>query len=144
MKDCGCYTPCDEVKYTKQYSVSGFPPGPEMDSIYSELMADFTQKLTSSNSSKIKLNMVKQHFDFSNRYDGFKDITKINVHVADTSVVKTVQKSDYTSGDLLSDIGGNLGLFVGMSLLSIGEILQLFWDIFYSLRKIQNKTRKAE
>ena len=107
-------------------------------------MADFPQKLISSNPSKIKFDLHKKHFDFANRYDGFKDITKINIHVADTSVVKTVQESDYTSGDLLSDIGGNLGLFVGMSLLSIGEILQLVWDIFYTLRNIQNKVKKFE
>ena len=142
MTDCGCYTPCDEVKYTKQYSISGFPPGPEMDSIYAELMADFTEKLLASNPSKLKLDMYQKHFQFSNRYDGFKDITKINIHIADTSIVKTIQKSDYTSGDLLSDIGGNLGLFIGMSLLSIGEILQLLWDIVYTITRKQKKNQE--
>ncbi len=135
MQDCDCYTPCDDVKYSKQYSLSGFPPGPEMDSIYQELMADFPQRLRASNPSHIKLQLYEQHFGFANRYAGFKDLAKINVHVADTAVVKTTQKRDYTSGDLLSDIGGNLGLFVGMSLLSLGEILQLLWDVAFTLRK---------
>ena len=145
MNDCGCYTPCDEVKYTKQYSISGFPPGPEMDSIYAELMAGFNEKLLASNPSKLKLEMYQKHFQFANRYDGFKDIAKINIRIADTSIVKTIQKSDYTSGDLLSDIGGNLGLFIGMSLLSIGEILQLLWDILYTVtRKRKKNLEKVE
>ena len=50
------------------------------------------------------------------------------MHVADTSVVKIIQEPDYTSSDLLSDIGGQLGLWIGMSVLSFGEIIQLIFD----------------
>lgn len=140
MDECNCYTPCDGVKYTKQYSLSGFPPGPEMDSVYVELMSAFENTLRASNPSKMKLELYLKHFGFPNRFNGLKDITKINVHVADTAVVKTMQKRDYTSGDLLSDIGGNLGLFVGMSLLSLGEILQLLWDIAHTMIRTFQQT----
>ena len=106
MENCGCFSPCEDIKYQVQYSLSGWPPGPEIDSIYMELMADFTNKLMASNPSKIKLDLYAKHFSWANRHEGLKDISKINVYIADTSIVKTVQSAEYTSGDLLSDVGG--------------------------------------
>ncbi len=78
--------------------------------------------------------MYKEHFHFLNRHEGMKDITKINVYIADTSVTKVTQEPDYESGDLLSDCGGQMGLWIGMSLLSAGEILQLVVDFFYAIK----------
>ncbi len=112
MEDCNCYTPCDDVKYKVQYSLSGWPPGPEMDSIYAEIMADFPAKFAATNPSKIKQEIYWKHFSFLNRHEAFKDISKINVYIADTSVTKTTQSPDYQFGDLLSDAGGQMGFWV--------------------------------
>ena len=79
-----------------------------------------------------------QHFSFANRYKGLKDMAKINVYIADTSIIKTTQEIDYTVSDLLSDLGGIMGLWIGMSVLSIAEILHFACDLFKSL-KGQNK-----
>ncbi len=106
MENCGCFSLCEDIKYQVQYFLSGWPPGPEIDSIYMELMADFTNKLMTSNPFKIKLDLYAKHFSWANRHEGLKDISKINVYIADTSIVKTVQSAEYTSGDLLSDVGG--------------------------------------
>ena len=142
MEDCGCFAPCDDVKYSVEYSLSGWPPGPEMDSIYAEYMSDFPYKLIASNSSTFKINLYANHFGFANRYEGLKDVSKINIHVADTSVVKIIQKPDYTSSDLLSDIGGQLGLWIGMSVLSFGELVQLVFDICLSLYSRHTNRKK--
>ena len=42
METCDCYTPCNDYKYTIQYSLSGWPPGPEMDSVFGEVMSNFS------------------------------------------------------------------------------------------------------
>ncbi len=55
-------------------------------------------------------------------------MAKITVYVADTSVTTTRQGADYPPGTLLSDLGGTLRLWVGMSVLSIAELLQLLLD----------------
>ncbi len=36
--------------------------------------------------------------------------------------------------DLISNIGGNLGLFIGVSFLSFAEIIELFIEIFFILK----------
>ena len=141
MDDCRCHAPCEDIKYTVEYSLSSWPPGPEMDSVYVELMSDFRYKLILSNSSAFKTDLYMKHFGFLNRFEGLKDVSKINIHVADTFVVKIIQKPDYTSSDLLSGIGGQLGLWIGMSILSFGELLQLAFDICFSLNSWHKKRK---
>ena len=36
--------------------------------------------------------------------------------------------------DLISNIGGNLGLFIGVSFLSFAEIIELFIEILFILK----------
>ena len=143
MEICKCYAPCEDIKYTVEYSVSKWPPGPEMDSIYMEVMSDFQAKLQESKPSPMKAELYREHFGFSNRFKAFEDMSKINVHVADTSVVKIIQKPDYTSSDLLSDVGGQLGLWIGMSVLSFGELIQLVCDIWFCVWAKKNKHGKT-
>lgn len=85
-----------------------------MDSIYIELM---------------KFDMYMEHFSFANRFNGLKDMSKINVYIGDTSIIRTSQHADYTASDLLSDLGGIMGLWIGMSVLSVAELLQLIFDL---------------
>ena len=105
-----------------------------MDSIYTEIMYDFPAKFAATNPSPIKQEIYEKYFNFLNRHEAFKDISKINVYVADTSITKTTQTPDYQFGDLLSDFGGQMGFWVGMSLLSAAELIQLVFDLFGLLR----------
>ena len=41
------------------------------------------------------------------------------------------QKSKMDVFDLISNIGGNLGLFIGISFLSLAEFIELFIEIIY-------------
>jgi hypothetical protein len=38
--------------------------------------------------------------------------------------------------DLISNIGGNLGLFIGISFLSFAELIELFIEIIYIIIKL--------
>lgn len=45
--------------------------------------------------------------------------------------------------DLIANIGGNLGLFIGVSFLSFAEIIELILEIFfYYVEKRNNSTEK--
>jgi hypothetical protein len=35
--------------------------------------------------------------------------------------------------DLISTLGGSLGLFTGMAIIMLVEILELVWDLFYNV-----------
>ena len=47
------------------------------------------------------------------------------VHVADSNVIKTTESPDYDIIRLVSDIGGQLGLWIGVSVITLVEVLQL-------------------
>ncbi|XP_037778101.1 acid-sensing ion channel 1B-like [Penaeus monodon] len=48
----------------------------------------------------------------------------------------------YTWDTLLSNIGGSLGLFIGVSLVSILEVLEFLWDVCrISLRRCRKTSR---
>ena len=72
-----------------------------------------------------------------------KDLTHVNVYFTDTTVTEIkVSPLNHPFG-LVSNIGGLMGVFVGMSLLSFCEILQLIFSLvknllFYFCKKAEN------
>ncbi|CAD6189853.1 unnamed protein product [Caenorhabditis auriculariae] len=55
----------------------------------------------------------------------------INVFFRDMSYTEYNQVADYSITQLLSDIGGNMGMFLGMSVITITEILMYFSKMFW-------------
>ena len=62
-----------------------------------------------------------------------KNFARLNVYIADSNVVKTEESPDYTGSDVISDIGGQLGLWVGISVITLAEVLALVGDILSHL-----------
>jgi len=52
-------------------------------------------------------------------------LTRVVVHVADSNVIKTTESPDYDLIRLVADIGGQLGLWIGVSVITLVEVLQL-------------------
>jgi len=52
-------------------------------------------------------------------------LTRVVVHIADSNVIKTTESPDYDIIRLVSDIGGQLGLWIGVSVITLVEVLQL-------------------
>ena len=84
------------------------------------------------------------------REKAMRDFARLNVYIADSNVVKTQELADYTQNQLVSDIGGQLGLWVGISIITLTEVLELVIDIFHfisssSYRKVpRNDTSATE
>lgn len=51
-----------------------------------------------------------------------KDFARLNVYIADSNVIITQEMEDYSSTQLVSDIGGQLGLWVGISIITLAEV----------------------
>lgn len=58
-----------------------------------------------------------------------KDFARLNVYIADSNVVKTEESEDYSRNQLVSDIGGQLGLWVGISIITLAEVFELLFDL---------------
>lgn len=55
--------------------------------------------------------------------------SRINVYIADSNVVTTTEAPDYDLVRLVSDLGGQLGLWIGVSVITLVEVLQLGFDV---------------
>ena len=59
-------------------------------------------------------------------YDFVTDnFVRVNVYLSDMEVEVQEQQPSYRLSNLFSDIGGTLGLWVGLSLLTVVELVQL-------------------
>ena len=64
-----------------------------------------------------------------------KDFARLNVYIADSNVIITQEMEDYTSTQLVSDIGGQLGLWVGISIITLAEVSNFHITFFCTAMK---------
>ena len=130
-RSCGCYPPCHESNYDISYSLSKWPAESfDGEEAYIDIFetASYPSRFNGSE-DKQKLELYADYFDPKNRRVAMKDFARLNVYVADSNVLKTEESEEYTQSQLLSDIGGQLGLWVGISVITIAEVLELVVDI---------------
>ena len=77
----------------------------------------------------------------------YQDILAVNIYFEDLAITKSETTNSYSFVALLSDIGGQLGLFVGASVISMLEIGLLIFDIIKDLifdRTCRKKMRQID
>jgi len=129
MSECRCHPPCDEFLYDVSYSLSKWPAsGYEGDAAYMDIfyVEEFRERFanTSKNES------IWDYFRDENRYSTLKDFARLNVYIADSNVVVTQETPDYDPNQLVSDIGGQLGIWVGISVITLSEVVELGYLLF--------------
>ena len=132
MEQCACFPPCDEISYDVSYSLSKWPAaGYEGDAAFFDVFGieKFSERFNKTETLG-KYKLFEEYFNVSNRERTMKDFARLNVYIADSNVVKTQESQDYTRNQLVSDIGGQLGLWVGISIITLAEVLELFVDLF--------------
>ncbi|XP_068132485.1 acid-sensing ion channel 5 [Hyperolius riggenbachi] len=112
-----CPVPCEEIDYPATLSYSTFP---------SDKAADFLSSKLSKDARYMRNNLVYIDIKYQ----------KLNYKI-------TEQQKALTSSELLSNVGGQLGLFCGASMITIIEILEFlltysFWLFAFLLLKIHN------
>ena len=130
-KECDCQLPCLETKYPLTISQSIWPSYNSMDSFIDFIKAlntggnlykDYYLKLTKQNASReVKYRWIRKNF------------LKLIVF-ADTKTVSVKEQiSMCTLIDLLCQIGGCLGLWLGISIVTCAEFLHLFFSLLRSI-----------
>lgn len=142
---CRCHPPCHEVIYDVSYSLSKWPTsGYEGDAAFIDIfyITNFTQRFEGTP----EYETVARYFSDQNREESIKDFARLNVYVADNNVIITQESPDYELSQLVSDIGGQLGLWIGISVITITEMLELFWLIVrqFVIQKKPRSDRKRD
>ena len=126
---------CDYFTYNVEMSQSAFPTewyyNMSVTSPDSELYPDVYERIKK----------IKSYSDARNYYLSF------NIYYSDLSYAYIEESPYWDLFLLLSNIGGNLGLFVGMSFLSFVEIFELLFQLaefaiiaFINMKKTQPAT----
>ncbi len=119
--ECDCFPLCHETQYESSYSLSTTPRSESVR----DLLKSFVKSLDPDRKFILQNNQSKQ--DMMRNLLG--QVSRINVNIADNKVVQTIESPDYPGIRLLSVIGGALGLWIGISVISLFELLQLLSDI---------------
>ncbi|KAK2151730.1 hypothetical protein LSH36_353g04012 [Paralvinella palmiformis] len=133
---CGCFPACNEITYDVTYSLAKWPAASfDGDEAYIDIFTtvDFPSRFSLAEDGQQKMKMYSNYFDPSNRRQAMKDFSRLNVYIADSNVLKTEEDRDYVQSQLLSDIGGQLGLWVGISVITLAEAFELIVDFFHYL-----------
>ena len=147
MDNCACFPPCDEIFYDVSYSLSKWPAsGYEGDAAYFDVF--HIESFSSRFNGTPKFDMVSNYFTNSShdREKVMQDFARLNVYIADSNVHVTQEEEDYTSTQLVSDIGGQLGLWIGISIITLAEVLELMCDLcrlLFAGRRRNSATRET-
>ena len=69
-------------------------------------------------------------------------ITLVNIFYGSLSYTESTEAPQMDGITLLGTIGGHMGLFLGVSLLTVGELISLCIEIFFNLKKKKIKPDK--
>ena len=64
-----------------------------------------------------------------------KSLVKVNIFYESLSYTDTIESPQMNMVSLLGSIGGNLGLFLGVSVFSLGEIIEVLIEIYFISKK---------
>ncbi|XP_033759430.1 acid-sensing ion channel 4-A-like [Pecten maximus] len=135
--NCDCPTPCNEIVYTKTLSSRTWP--------HDEYLRQFlmvkvcAKNLTSASDACKKYKENPKTFDGSSVVDNF---LAVNIYFEDVNYEVITESAKYDEFQVLASVGGTLGLFVGASVLSFVEIIQVILEVFIYLCK--RRVRKNE
>lgn len=121
-----CKMPCTETKYEYKVSMLRFP----------------TSSLAYNETSSMSDN--KRSSSSSNFYS--KNMAVVSFSKEDSNVIIFIEKQAYSLMDLFTYFGGIMGLFMGISFVSMGEIVHLLFDIVLHIyeQKRLKKIRKVQ
>jgi hypothetical protein len=131
--DTMCPLACTEYHYDIDMNMIRFPS----KNNFVDMTAEQMMRDIASRNDTERLNLYRQHFQFTindsstNSFSGFSykrftnDVSFISVELKNLDLTVTSEVPEYSVYQLLSDIGGQLGLWIGMSVITVAEMLEL-------------------
>jgi hypothetical protein len=80
-------------------------------------------------------NYFKTTFSFSHFAKSDDNLLKLNIYYDELSYTLINEAASLTIFEMFSNIGGTLGLFLGISLLSFIEVVEVLFNIFFITQK---------
>ena len=127
--DCNCHPPCEDTKYSITISQSGFPSENSIISFWKRILEDPKKKDLKAYKNYQKLKEVNTSTDDLIKWT-HKHFLRLTVYANSKTVTVKEQIPMYTFIDLMSQIGGCLGLWVGISIITIVEFFDLGMNLF--------------
>ena len=138
---CDCRVACQTTLYITETSYSAFPAKYAMQKIFEEVKQRYRDTTVTYTSINIS-NVSSENFLREN-------LLGINVYFETLTVEEQITRDSYDAITMLSDIGGQLALFLGASVISVLEFFAWIFDevkdrcLGISERKIVSKVKPA-
>ncbi|XP_035828247.1 amiloride-sensitive sodium channel subunit gamma-2 [Aplysia californica] len=115
---CDCPSPCEETLYSKALSTRTWPT-----SEYATILVEYLCAHLNDT--------VCQEYASKSRSDLAASFLKIVVYFEDLNYENITEQPDYEPFQFVSDIGGTIGLWIGLSLISVFEVFQFFYELLH-------------
>ena len=121
--ECACPPACNETQYQTSYSMSSWPAkGPELNFAYEAIVKDTVMPFL----QEINTTEAGQFYDYysneSNKDEIMSNFVKVTLYYQSLSVTRTIQIKVYSIVDILCHVGGLMGLWLGISVISLFEV----------------------
>ena len=122
--NCFCPPACKELTYVTKVDRI------ELDDEVGQSMAEIFAALDSLPTLKRMIHSVMPERSLNPSYISISPILMkymafVNLYMSDTKMMTVTESASYTEGELIADLGGMLGLCIGLSVISIVELLEL-------------------
>ena len=121
IEDCVCPPPCTEIKYNRETSRSVWPQEVHVDSSRDSFAQMMNRTLGDITPYKLQQRLIQ-----------------LKIYYQDLVIEEATEEELYGVSNLLSEVGGLMGLFIGASLISIVE---LAWFPLRLLRLLTSRSR---
>ncbi|XP_013400770.1 FMRFamide-activated amiloride-sensitive sodium channel-like [Lingula anatina] len=123
---CECYSPCSEFSYRTALSQSFWP----LDYYANSFL--LTYVFNHPNYSHLLAYKNFQQLGYSDLGGAIRrNFLRLNVYFEDLSVQENVEIASYEFQDFFSDLGGTFGFWIGVSMLTLCELIELLVRVFY-------------
>lgn len=163
---CKCFQPCQETTYQKALSISYWP----LEFFQQNALEKFYHNKLNNTFLKEAYNYLDEHVvKYEKLYNDpeanaeklyhssinlterqrlirastliHQNLVRLNVYLEDLNVIEFKQSPAYLIEDLFADIGGTLGLWMGISVLTIMELIELLIQLVLLLFNSEKKLR---
>ncbi|XP_063721908.1 amiloride-sensitive sodium channel subunit alpha-like isoform X3 [Symsagittifera roscoffensis] len=146
---CNCKVPCEEYKYQTTLSSAKWP---EMSYLWHfvRMLYRETGRKIKEFTSDIRNNLVEYKFSTYAGLQGLKEVrenfVKLEIYFDDLSLEEIYEEKQLSIETFLSGIGGCLGLWVGLSIISLVEAFEVaFYMVHWWWNKVSvNDSKKCE
>ncbi|KAK3103995.1 hypothetical protein FSP39_023507 [Pinctada imbricata] len=164
--NCKCFQPCKETTYQKSLSLSYWPLefyqydaltklyGSKIDQTFmkeayvylNDSIKKYEDLYYKSSTEEERKELLQKSMNWTERQKLLRstelihqNLLRVNIYFEDLSVVEFKQMPAYELADLFADIGGTLGLWMGISVLTIMELVELLIRLVMLLFNAETK-----